>query len=179
VGYQGTIPGSAPQLLRSIPQRCQTLVGEAANTICDEATDYMLETVKVNTPVSHNPGVPGYEWVAGGGDGIHLREEIRRTEVQQHAGVYEAKVGSDKSYVLYVEYGTGLYGPKHAKYLIEPTSPGGLLRFPMHGKMVSARYVWHPGSPGQHMFLYGGRMTELSMRQLAVRGLEQLRLGME
>ena len=65
-------------------------------------------------------------------------------------------------YAPYVEDGTGLWGPKHAKYEIKPKRPGGWLRWidPMTGDPVFARRVMHPGWPGNHMFAIGAALTE-------------------
>lgn len=72
-----------------------------------------------------------------------------------------------------VEYGTGLWGPKHAKYTIYPSKPGGFLSWVTQtgftrkngeyvppGTRVFAKKVEHPGSPGQHMFAMGAAKTE-------------------
>ena len=72
-------------------------------------------------------------------------------------------VGPATDYALYVHEGTGLYGPKHARYTIVPRggSAGGrrnaqgrfvaksagkkVLRFAGRGQIVFARAVSHPG----------------------------------
>jgi hypothetical protein len=60
---------------------------------------------------------------------------------------------NDVEYALYVDEGTGLYGPEHRKYLILPKTPGGTLHWvdKLTGKDVYAKRVLHPGSPGHHM----------------------------
>ena len=70
----------------------------------------------------------------------------------------ESKVASNIDYAPHVEYGTGLWGPKKAKYPITPKKPGGWLRWidPKTGKEVFARKVMHPGSPGRYMVSKGG-----------------------
>lgn len=75
---------------------------------------------------------------------------------------YRSGVASDVDYAPDVEYGTGLWGPQHRKYLIRPKRPGGMLRWrdPHTGRYVYARSVMHPGSPGQHMLEIGGRAME-------------------
>lgn len=178
MGYQGTIPGTPPTPLRRIPNRAADLVPEAAKVMVTEATAYMQEQVKANTPVSDPPLVAGYQHIPGG-DGVHMRDEVHSSELISLMDVYEKKVGSDKIYAPYVEEGTGLYGPKHAKYLIVPLTPGGWLAWPgFDGEMHLARMVWHPGSPGQHMFLIGGELTELSMPELVINGNRVLSDGM-
>lgn len=68
------------------------------------------------------------------------------------ATVLETGVVTEVEYAPYVEHGTGLWGPKHAKYLIVPKKPGGVLHWIGHGgEDVFATHVWHPGSPGAHM----------------------------
>lgn len=66
-------------------------------------------------------------------------------------GGYRTEVHNDVDYAVYVENGTGLFGPKHAKYLITPKKPGGTLRFEWHGRLVFFSHVWHPGSKGHYM----------------------------
>jgi hypothetical protein len=78
-----------------------------------------------------------------------------------------------------VELGTGLWGPKHAKYPIVPVN-GRVLKFlwwhsstitrkngtrlktpKKNMKFATTEMVMHPGSPGQHMFLKGIMDTEV------------------
>lgn len=49
----------------------------------------------------------------------------------------------------YLNYGTGLQGPKGSKYTIRPRSPGGMLRFFWEkiGQRVEFKKVSHPGVP--------------------------------
>jgi hypothetical protein len=66
--------------------------------------------------------------------------------------VWEISVSTEKDYAPYVEHGTGIYGPKHAKYPIRPKKPGGWLHWiGKDGEDVFAKLVMHQGSPGQHM----------------------------
>lgn len=69
----------------------------------------------------------------------------------------QSGIASDVKYAPHVEFGTGLWGPKHAKYPILPKKPGGWLRWidPKTGKPVFARKVMHPGSPGRYMVSKG------------------------
>lgn len=66
-------------------------------------------------------------------------------------------VGTFVDYAPHVEYGTGLWGPKAAKYPITPKKPGGWLRwYGPDGRPIFARRVMHPGSPGRYMLHKGG-----------------------
>lgn len=67
--------------------------------------------------------------------------------------VFEAKVRTGVRYAPEVEFGTGLYGPKHARYPIRPKTPGGWLSWvdPKTGKRQFRRLVMHPGSAGRQM----------------------------
>lgn len=89
----------------------------------------------------------------------------RRVSMLGAEDVYESEVSTDKDYAPDVEHGTGLWGPEHRKYLIEPKTPGGLLSWidASTGQRVFARRVWHPGSPGQHMMAFGAAKTEATM----------------
>lgn len=66
---------------------------------------------------------------------------------------WRASWGNDLEYAAYVNYGTGLYGPEHKKYLILPKKPGGTLHWVdrLTGQDVYAKSVMHPGSPGNYM----------------------------
>jgi hypothetical protein len=73
---------------------------------------------------------------------------------------FRVTVSTDVDYAPYVEYGTGLFGPKHAPYIIKPKSPQGTLRFvAKDGNVVFAKQVLHPGSPGNHMMGIGSDVT--------------------
>lgn len=94
---------------------------------------------------------------------------------------YESKVETIVKYAPYVEYGTGIYGPKHAPYVILPKHGKVLAwRDPKTGRMVFARKVIHPGSPGNHMLAIGGAATEADMQgSLFVSELEEWATGVE
>lgn len=102
----------------------------------------------------------------------HLRESWRRIPVVILADelgrvVYESGTETDVGYAPDVEWGTGLWGPKHAKYLIEPKKPGGWLHWiSPEGEDVFAKRVWHPGSPGRHMVAIAVAATEAEMEML-------------
>jgi hypothetical protein len=74
-------------------------------------------------------------------------------ELAGREGHYVGRVKTDVDYAPYVNYGTGLFGPQHRKYLIEPHPPNQALSWidPLTGMRVFARRVWHPGSEGAHM----------------------------
>lgn len=80
---------------------------------------------------------------------------------------YESGVATDVDYAPHVEHGTGLWGPKGAKYRIRAKgrAAGGAdyLRFVVGGQVVFAKEVWHPGSPGNHMVAIAAAMTEAQM----------------
>lgn len=66
--------------------------------------------------------------------------------------VYRTGVFTEDEIAPYVEHGTGLWGPRHAKYEIRPKKPGGMLHFlTPEGAHVFTKLVRHPGSPGAHM----------------------------
>lgn len=81
--------------------------------------------------------------------------------------VYESGTETGVDHAPYVEWGTGLWGPKHAKYLIVPKKPGGWLHWiGPDGGDVFARKVWHPGSPGAHMVAIAVAVTEATIHEL-------------
>jgi hypothetical protein len=75
---------------------------------------------------------------------------------------YRSGVHNDVKYAPYVEYGTGIYGPKHRPYPITPKDPNGMLawRDPVTGRWVFAKKVMHPGSPGNHMLAIAAHVVE-------------------
>lgn len=101
------------------------------------------------------------------------------TSVRWSAWCWQSTVWTEVEYALYVERGTGLWGPKRRKYKIQPKKPGGVLAFTPYartagggvildvqgqpasdGGLVTVRFVMHPGSPGNHMFRIGAELTE-------------------
>lgn len=178
MSYTGTA-GAPPTPLTELADRFEDLIDPAARAYVDDAVDLDHHTVKENTPVSKTPEGDALFGFIPRGDGVHLRDEIHRTDVRQEGDIYEADVESDKDYAPFVEEGTGLYGPKHAKYLIEPHDPTGWLAWPGEdGKTHFAKQVWHPGSPGQHMFAIGSAVVEMSEHEWRRRGDQILIEGM-
>lgn len=82
--------------------------------------------------------------------------------------IYESGCETNLDYAPHVEWGTGLWGPKRAKYLIVPRDPNGWLTWinPRTGKRVFAKRVMHPGSPGAHMFALGAALTEAEFERV-------------
>lgn len=77
---------------------------------------------------------------------------------------FRSRVKTDTEYAAFVEYGTGLYGPEHRKYLIEPKQPGGLLSWIGEGgERFYATRIWHPGSPGAHMMSSAAARLETTL----------------
>lgn len=78
--------------------------------------------------------------------------------------VYESGAHTELDYAPFVEHGTGLWGPHHAKYEIRPKKPDGWLHWvDAAGNDVFAKKVMHPGSPGAHMFLLGVAAAEAEL----------------
>lgn len=55
-------------------------------------------------------------------------------------------------YPVVIEEGSGLYGPKHAKYPITPTTKKALAFFAKSGEHVIVQKVMHPGVKPRHVF---------------------------
>lgn len=142
MGYVG---GSLVSLFNKEPQKATDL---AARRMAEKAGNRMVEMTIVNTPVHRGS----------------LRSSWYQLPTNKtHFAVwpaYKSGVASNVSYAPYVEHGTGLWGPKHAKYEIKPKG-GGFLKFiGSDGNEVFARRVMHPGSPGQHMVAIAAEVTE-------------------
>jgi hypothetical protein len=82
---------------------------------------------------------------------------------------WESGTENSVHYAIYVENGTCLWGPKHAKYLIVPRKPGGWLRWidPETMEPVFARVVHHPGIKPQHITQRAAAAVELSFDSMA------------
>ena len=95
-------------------------------------------------------------------------------ELHGTAPAYNATVSTDVDYAPYVNYGTGLWGPEHRKYLIEPHAPNQFLSWidPLTGRRVFARRVWHSGSEGHHMIEKGGSMVHATLNEMMLPELE-------
>lgn len=157
--------------------------------LADVGLDRFGHNVELNTPVQTRK----------------LRDSYKQTPIEyvmaQHGieAVYcwEGTLFTEVTYAEYVERGTGLWGPRHAKYKIEPKVPGGVLRFRpymrgsdgsvmlnvSHGvrkhMTVYAKFVMHPGSPGAAMFRIGAMMTEHQADQWSARIMAQWKRQME
>lgn len=134
----------------------QTPVKAAVVEMADKGGDRMVELTVQNTPID----------LSGTGGGGNLRtswyqRRLRRVRRAPWSG-WESGVATDSDHGPDVEHGTGLWGPEHRPYLIEPIPPNRFLhwRDPHTGEDVFARRVMHPGSPGQHMVQIAASVLE-------------------
>lgn len=88
---------------------------------------------------------------------------------------FTSTVATDVDYAPYVNYGTGLWGPEHRKYLIEPHPPNEYLTWidPLTGRRVYARRVWHPGSEGHYMIENAGSVVHAGLNEMMLPELER------
>jgi hypothetical protein len=174
MGYEGDSLADMVAHLEDVSMR----TGER---LADAMVDHGMRRIRENTPVRT----------------FHLRESYERTPIRYRqqtvngyasirwsAYAWEGEVFTEVEYAPYVEFGTGLWGPKRKKYKIQPKKPGGVLAFTPYsrmpnggvildvqgqplasGKPVMVRFVMHPGSPGHHMFQIGTTMTEHEMQE--------------
>lgn len=143
----------------------------AIKRMADRGGDELHDLVTRNTPI--DSGNLRTSW---------YREPLRRTVGTALAfGLegWKAIVRTDVDYAPYVEWGTGLYGPEHRKYLILPTKPGGTLRWESGGQVHFAKRVWHPGSPGQHMMSSAAARCEALYATILQPELERWKLAQE
>src|SRR5438105_1992598 len=94
-------------------ERAQDGADAAGRYIAGEASESFHKHTVRNTPV----------------DTHALRESIEKKPVIRLSWGWEGGIYSELEYAPHVEYGTGLWGPKHSKYKIEPKTPGGVLAF--------------------------------------------------
>jgi Bacteriophage HK97-gp10, putative tail-component len=113
----------------------------AARGIADDAADFMLTAAVEMTPV----------------DTGHLKSSWEKSPTHRFVDHlarrgWETGIETGVSYAPFVEWGTGLWGPKHAKYPIRPKKPDGWLHWVDDaGDDHFAKLVMHPGSKGHHM----------------------------
>jgi hypothetical protein len=140
------VGGSLVSLFDEEPQAATNL---AMRRMAERGGDRMVDLTVQNTPI----------------DKGNLRSSWYQIPTHKtHFAVwdaYESGVATEVHYAPHVEHGTGLWGPKHAKYPITAKA-GGFLRWidPASGKEVFAKKVMHPGSPGQHMIAIAAEVTE-------------------
>ena len=73
-----------------------------------------------------------------------------------HTGLVQYEVGFSAPYAKFVEENT-------SPHMIYPRRMGGVLRFEVGNEVVFSRYVFHPGTTGQHFL---GRASEYSKETL-------------
>jgi hypothetical protein len=131
-------------------EQARAFTAKAAHNMADAGGDSILAITAMNTPV--RTGALRASW--------HKKPAAPDASMEGGTG-WRTTVSTDLSYAAYVEYGTGLYGPKHAPYVIKPKNPGGTLRFiAKDGGVVFAKSVLHPGSPGNYMLAIGMDVTQ-------------------
>lgn len=161
--------------------RAETAYMEAGARMALDLGEHFRDNIEVNTPVETRRLRDSYEISP-----IHYGPVMGLGYV---AYAWEGTVFTEVSYAEYVERGTGLWGPKHAKYKIEPKTPGGVLAFEPYmrhasgavvldighnvvkGGTIMVRYVMHPGSPGAAMFRIGAVITEHEADEWSYRAL--------
>lgn len=185
MGWTTTKAGGVSDLVK----RSMDAVDPALEMMAEDGGQALVDRVQENTPIGKEqqplrgqaaPPVPGT-----------LRDSIQQRPVRRIEGGFESGAFTDVLYAPYVEEGTGLFGPRHAKYKIEPKTPDGVLAFfararspegkpildthynPAEGGVVFAKYVMHPGSPGQHMFAIGATFVEAEFENLMDRGAQE------
>jgi len=93
---------------------------------------------------------------------LALSHEVSAAGLRGFVYAYEGRVSNSVPWIGALESGSGLWGPKHAKYPIRPKNPGGMLRWRDRktGEFRTAKLVMHPGIHGQHMMFYAAGMLD-------------------
>lgn len=133
-----------------------------AAALADAGADLLLSETVQNTPVddspypSRPPGTARASW--------HKKPVVGPIPSLSE-DIYETGIESEDNVVVFLEYGTGLYGPKHQSYIIRPKNPDGMLRFYSRksGSWVLARQVTHPGIHPQRPLATGMALAEHRM----------------
>lgn len=81
----------------------------------------------------------------------NLKLRTKASVVRFRSGHY-VRISNDAKYAWAQDKGSGLHGPKGAKYPIYPKNPKGLLKFfwRKKGRWVALKFVMHPGVPATH-----------------------------
>lgn len=144
------MPYTGGSLVSLFDEEPQGLTRAALRLMAERGGDRMVELTVMNTPIYHG----------------NLRSSWYQIPVNKtHFGPWEAwesGVATEVDYAPHVEYGTGLWGPKGAKYPIRPKDPSGWLKWTdaETGETRYAKQVMHPGSPGQHMVAIAADVVE-------------------
>lgn len=163
MGYVGASLARCFDFERQIKDLCFELA--------DDGGDHMTDDIREFTPVGKRPFEEDYV------PGALLKSITKKITVVTldpfHGIVYKSGTYTDLDYSVYVENGTGLWGPARAKYEIRPKNPNGWLRFhDEYGNVIFAKRVMHPGSPGAHMFARGAAKTEAEFHEWAQRKVD-------
>ena len=134
----------------------------AMANIADIGASYAAEIAEDNTPVETGKLRKSWEITAA------------QPVIDFLGYAWEATWKNDADYAAYVNYGTGLWGPEHRKYLIRAKG-GGSLHWvdKLTGEDRFAKWVMHPGSPGNHMLEISAGMLEATWVRLARPALTQ------
>lgn len=150
---------------------------ELCRDLAEEGGGQMTENIRRFTPVGKRPFEEGY---VPGDLLASIMQKIVVVYPSPAGWVYESGTETNLDYAVYVEHGTGLWGPKRAKYEITPKNPNGWLRFhDKHGNVIFAKRVMHPGSPGAHMFTRGAELTEAGFKAWADNNVDRWAIGVE
>lgn len=98
----------------------------------------------------------------------HWKSSAKASQAELVGVGWKAEWSNSLEYAPYVNYGTGLYGPKHKKYLIVPKTPGGTLHWVdrLTGQDRFAKAVLHPGSPGNYMLEISADVIESTWEKI-------------
>lgn len=193
------MPYDVPDLGKMF-EKAEQKARDAGQRIAEDGLDAMEHNIEINTPVEtrhlrdsykQRAIVYGaYDAATGADWGYGARDAAGRWTHGTKAYAWTGTVFTEVDYALYVEKGTGLWGPRHAKYKIAPKKPGGMLAFqpyhrtaaggvildvhsgsPSKSGTIFVRYVMHPGSPGAEMFQIGTILTEAQKDHWSETGL--------
>lgn len=162
MGYSGNRLASLVQI---------ELLHDALEEATTEVADIWLVTTVANTPIGGR--------FDGSERGGNLRTSWYKTlplKTWEGGGPkWVVHIETHVEYAPHVEYGTGLWGPHHAKYPIRPKKAKMLSWInPLTGKRVFSSFVMHPGSPGQHMLAIGASRAEAQAEGTIERTLERV-----
>lgn len=165
MGYTG---GKLASFCTSVPSKI------TGRRMCVHGSQSILHLVVQNTPIndspfpSRPPGTARRSW---------RTKPVVPGATMLSAIAWEGGVETDDQIALYLETGTGLYGPHHRAYEITPKAPGGSLHFYWRrfGRWVTLRKVMHPGIHAQRPLATGMAMAEHELDRLLASDLDEWR----
>jgi hypothetical protein len=135
----------------------------ASRRIAEDVGDFLVEAARKHTPV--DTGALRASW---------QRMATRVGVTPAGLRTFTSGAETDVEYAPHLEWGTGLWGPKKAKYPIRPKKPDGWLHWVTpEGEDVFAKLVMHPGVKPRHMVAQALAEAEAGLAGIGEPGVQE------